>query len=135
MRSQLPCGREWVPHPSLGEGVVAVWRLTLAAPSAGTIARWFARLDRQDQIRADRFRFAADRETYIAAAHALARALLERVGGLPARVWRFVAGINGKPEMDRALRWLRLRFNTFRIRNARPSVQSALSATSEWMSR
>jgi 4'-phosphopantetheinyl transferase len=110
MTSQFSYPREWTPPAALSEGGVVVRRVAVDSPPAAAVARWYARLDREEQMHADRFRFAADREIYIAA-HALTRALLEEVGGLPARVWRFDAGLNGKPEIDRTLGRPRLRFN------------------------
>lgn len=100
----------WRPTRPLAEGAVAVWWMAVASPPDDAVARWFAVLDEEERARADRFRFAADREIYIAA-HALTRALLAAVGGLPAPAWRFVAGATGKPEIDPALGRSRLRFN------------------------
>jgi 4'-phosphopantetheinyl transferase len=59
-------------------------------------------LDESERTRADRFRFAVDRETYVAA-HALTRALLAYVDGLPSTQWRFTVTPAGKPEIAPAL--------------------------------
>jgi 4'-phosphopantetheinyl transferase len=100
----------WRPGPPLTEGAVTVWSMALASPPHDAVARWLAVLDDDERARADRFRFTADREIYIAA-HALTRALLAAVGGLPAPAWRFAAAASGKPEIDPSLGRPRLRFN------------------------
>lgn len=73
-------------------------------------ARWRGMLDHVEQARADRFRFARDCDTFVAA-HALKRCLLSLVGDLPPSAWRFVAGQLGKPQLDPMLDRPRLRFN------------------------
>jgi 4'-phosphopantetheinyl transferase len=89
---------------------VAVWWMPLASLPGDVLARWCGVLNEEERARADRFRFAEDRATYIAA-HALTRALLAAVGQLPAAEWRFVAGTNGKPEIDAVHGQPRLRFS------------------------
>lgn len=83
-----------------------------AAPA--TVARWRDTLSSDELARAERFRFESDRSAYIGT-HALLRALLARVGPLAAAEWRFVAGQDGKPELDPALA-SPLRFNVSRGR-------------------
>lgn len=83
--------------------------MEVASPSAETLSRWWTVLDAGEQARAGRFRFDRDRITYVAA-HAMTRALLATTGGLPAPEWRFVAGAQGKPEIDPSL-GIALRFN------------------------
>jgi 4'-phosphopantetheinyl transferase len=87
-----------------------LWWMVVEAPPPATLARWLATLDEKELARADRFRFAIDRETYIAA-HALTRALLSHVEGHPPSAWRFVAGPAGKPRIDPAFGPLRTRFS------------------------
>lgn len=86
------------------------WAVPEAADAA-TRARWLGVLDASERAQADRFRFAADRDAYIAA-HGLARLMLEKaVPDVPARRWQFVVGPWGKPEPDPALGCRGLRFN------------------------
>jgi len=56
-------------------------------------------LDPKEQGQADRFRFAADRDAYIAA-HALLRVMLSRATGIEPADWRFQTGENDKPALD-----------------------------------
>lgn len=93
-------------HPD----AIVVWWMTVASPCQATLARWRANLESAEQARADRFRDAADRETWTAA-HALKRALLASATAVPAAAWRFVAGVHGKPAIDPQLNHPRLRFN------------------------
>jgi len=95
---------------ALGVNAIAVWWMPFASLPDDAVARWLDVLNEEERARADRFRFAADRTTYIAA-HALTRALLAAVGHLPAPAWRFIEGVNGKPEIDAALGRSRLRFS------------------------
>ncbi len=67
-------------------------------------------LDDAERARANRFRFAADRNAYIAA-HALARAMLSRRAGIAPHQWRFRATERGKPEIDPAFGRPDLRFS------------------------
>jgi 4'-phosphopantetheinyl transferase len=67
-------------------------------------------LDPDERTRADRFRFAADRHSFIAA-HALLRSMLSDATGLPTSTWCFVTGPHGKPALAPALRDRGLQFN------------------------
>ena len=60
------------------------------------LARWRDLLDEQEQARADRFRFARDRDVFIAA-HALLRSMLSEATGVSPDTWRFSIGRYGKP--------------------------------------
>src|SRR4051812_8806591 len=73
---------DWRPRRPLIEGTVVLWWMTVESPPAEAAMRWSAGLDEGERMRAERFRFAVDRETYIAA-HALTRALLAHLDGLP----------------------------------------------------
>jgi 4'-phosphopantetheinyl transferase len=106
--SALP--REPACPPRLKPGAVIVWSAIVDSPPADVVARWLATLDGREQAQAGRFRFTADRETYIAA-HALTRVLLSQVERRPPEAWRFVTAPRGKPEIDPALGPLRTRFN------------------------
>jgi 4'-phosphopantetheinyl transferase len=105
-----PHGADLPPRVALAANEVAAWWMPCAPLPPGAIGRWLAVLSEEERARADRFRFAADREIYIAA-HALTRALLAAVGDLPAPAWRFVEGARGKPEIDSVLGRSRLRFS------------------------
>src|ERR1700737_1254041 len=59
------------------------------------VSRWRDMLDDDEQARADRFCFAADRNIFIAA-RALTRSMLSDAAGLPVRGWRYVGGQYGK---------------------------------------
>ena len=89
---------------------VLLWSMAVDGPPVEAVARWYATLDAGERARADRFHFRADRETYVAA-HALTRALLARVGTLPAEAWCFVTTPTGRPEIAPALGRSRLRFS------------------------
>jgi 4'-phosphopantetheinyl transferase len=91
----------------------AAVRVRWLAVPAGDIdlqRRWRAMLDDDENARADRFRFAADRESFTAA-HALARAMLSDATGLPVTAWRYVTGEFGKPALAGARAGGRLSFN------------------------
>jgi 4'-phosphopantetheinyl transferase len=60
------------------------------------LPRWRAMLDSEEVARADRLHFSEDRNTFIAA-HALARAMLSEVDGLPTVTWHYITGPFGKP--------------------------------------
>ena len=64
----------------------------------GVPALWHL-LDAAEQARADRFRFAEDRDSYVAA-HALLRTMLSRQAPVAAPDWRFVAAAGGKPMLE-----------------------------------
>jgi|SRR5665213_250939 len=94
----------------LEAGEVRVWWMDLGLAEDTEIARWRECLDPAEQAQADRFHFAADRQTYIAA-HWLVREALASVDGLPPADWRFVVEKRGKPAVDPALDRRDLRFN------------------------
>lgn len=82
-----------------GPGQVLVWWMEVPEDASVPVARWRTWLGAGERARADRFRFAADRDAYVTA-HALRRALLTHVFDRPRSVWRFVHGPHGKPEID-----------------------------------
>lgn len=67
-------------------------------------------LDEAERARADRFRFARDREAYVAA-HALVRTMLSAHAPRPPQAWRFSTDAHGKPEIIRTTETPALRFN------------------------
>jgi 4'-phosphopantetheinyl transferase len=71
---------------------------------------WRSLLDDEERARADRFRFAADRLSYLAA-HALLRQMLAAAAALPPQNWHFASELGGKPMIAAALGWPTLRFN------------------------
>jgi 4'-phosphopantetheinyl transferase len=74
--------------------------LDIAASAA--LPRWQALLDDSETARAACFRFARDRDRYIAC-HGILRTLLAHSVGRPARALRFDVGSRGKPALsDRA---------------------------------
>jgi 4'-phosphopantetheinyl transferase len=75
---------------------VRVRWLRLDAVGALDIARWHGMLDAAEMARADQFRFAPDRDSFIAA-HALARAMLTEATGKQTATWQFRPGTFGKP--------------------------------------
>lgn len=80
--------------------IVRFLSLPEAAEAPAPAAGW---LDPDESARAGAFRFAADRQSYIAA-HALLRATLSEAfatgsGEPPPSGWRFRAGTHGKPEL------------------------------------
>jgi 4'-phosphopantetheinyl transferase len=79
--------------------IVIVRWIMLEPGSAAIPARPL--LDVSERARADRFRWAADRDPYIAA-HALLRATLSRVTGIGAADLRFRTAKSGKPALDPA---------------------------------
>jgi 4'-phosphopantetheinyl transferase len=62
------------------------------------LGRWRGLLDEHERERADRLRFTADREAFIAA-HALLRAMLGDAAGQRPAEWRFVTDPLGKPRL------------------------------------
>jgi len=70
--------------------------LSIDEEALAHLPRWRAMLDRDETARADRFHFAEDRNTFIAA-HALVRAMLSEVTGLPTATWHYIIGPFGKP--------------------------------------
>lgn len=71
---------------------------------------WRDLIDGEEQARADRFRFAADRLAYMAA-HALLRRMLADIGGLEPNHWRFQTEPGGRPVLDPAHAQLDLFFS------------------------
>lgn len=66
-----------------------------------TVDQWpklLGMLDDAERARADRFRFARDRDAYVAS-HALTRGTLTRLTGRPPSSWTFETGSHGKPEV------------------------------------
>lgn len=80
---------------ALRRGKVVLWSLAMPAVPPGRIDAWQRHLPAEEQARADRFRFAADRASYVAA-HALLRAILAAHG---VAAPRFVLGPFGRPEL------------------------------------
>lgn len=89
---------------------IEVRRLALDGLGAEDEARLAALLDESERARAARFRFAADRLSYVAA-HAMGRVLLSEFGGGPPQDWRFVEGPHGRPEAVMPAGAPRLRLN------------------------
>lgn len=87
-------GSGWPSARSLGRGEVQVWRAWLGAwvgePGMEEV------LDEEERARAGRFRFARDRERFVAA-HGILRRLLGGLIGIEARDVVMVAGAHGKP--------------------------------------
>jgi 4'-phosphopantetheinyl transferase len=71
----------------------------LLEPGSDMIVALRPLLDASEQLRADRFRMAEDRESYIAA-HALIRVMLSNVAGNTPTDWRFRTTDSGKPMLD-----------------------------------
>lgn len=92
---------ESAPGSGDADQVLVRW-IEVPSAAVATVARWHAGLDAAERARADRFRFAADRDAYVTA-HALRRALLTQAFDLPRSAWQFVRGPYGKPEIDPAL--------------------------------
>lgn len=74
-------------------------RWIILEQNSGIIASLRRLLDPTEQARADRFRFAADRDAYIAA-HAMLRMTLSRATGIEAANLRFHVDKNDKPILD-----------------------------------
>jgi len=100
---------------AIARGSMIVWWMTIDTVGADALAQWRKILESAEQVRADRFHFARDRDTSIAA-HALKRKLLSWAGDLPPSDWRFIVGRFGKPQIDPALGRPRLHFNLSHIR-------------------
>lgn len=73
---------------------IAVWRIDLSF--AGDLTAWYEVLDTDEQVRADRFRFAEHRRRFIVA-HAAVRSILSTRLGLDPKDIRFDTGSHGKP--------------------------------------
>ena len=94
------------PDPS----TVRVRWLVVAAEDTPHLSRWRDMLDPAELVRADRYHFAADRNTYTAA-HALLRFMLSEATGVSTSQWRFVTGEFGKPALAPDFRECKLHFN------------------------
>jgi 4'-phosphopantetheinyl transferase len=99
-------------RPLLPLGEVDFFSVRVAARGLAGLLADRALLDSDEQRRADRFLFARDRDTFIAA-HALVRRALSRYVDLPPQLWQFQLGPYGRPEIADALPsgLPRLRFN------------------------
>jgi 4'-phosphopantetheinyl transferase len=84
-------------------------------------------LDASERTRADRFRFAVDRDAYIAA-HALKRVMLSNEAPIAPGEWRFRAASGGKPDIDPSLGCAELRFS---LSHARGMVACAVGRGDE----
>jgi len=94
----------------LETNAVRVRWLLLSTAKAEHLSFWRRMLDEDERRRADRFHFPADREAFTAA-HALTRAMLSEVTGMPSTAWRFVEGKYGRPEVASSCATGGLRFN------------------------
>lgn len=110
----------WQPLSPRGAGL---WCLALADVPHDAWSRWTTLLDGGERDRAARFVHERDRYQFIAA-HVLLRLLLQHLAGGPARGWRFVSGIRGKPSLHPEHRLDRLAFN---ISHARGAVACAMT--------
>ncbi len=96
------------------------------APNDTAIAALRHVLDEPEQARADRFRFAEDRDSYIAA-HALLRVMLaEQSQSVAAGAWRFRTAPGGKPEIEPSLGHADLKFS---LSHTRGMVACAVGRT------
>ena len=96
-------------HPL--EQAVHVWHAAVdSAASRSILGRHAAILDGDERARADRFHFAADRDTFVLA-HALTRRVLSRHAPVAPGDWRFTVNRFGKPEIERPPSVAPLRFN------------------------
>jgi 4'-phosphopantetheinyl transferase len=83
-----------------------VW---LERPLEGGV--WYADLSDAERLRATGFRFARDRNSYLAAHGLLRRALSERLSEVAPSQWQFVSDADGKPELAAPFRATGLRFS------------------------
>lgn len=90
-------GRDSGSKDVLQPDTVRVRWLALDAACVPHLARWRGMLDAAELARADRFRLAPDRDSFIAA-HALARAMLSDATA-EETAWRYRAGRFGKPSI------------------------------------
>lgn len=85
--------------------IAAMHEITLhiahGGPALAGLAAGAGVLDADEQARAARFHFAADRELF-RAAHVLLREALSTQAPIPPAQWRFVQGAHGRPEIDPA---------------------------------
>jgi 4'-phosphopantetheinyl transferase len=101
-----------IPKP-LDRDTVRVRWLSIAQSDGNDLARWRSMLDGEELAQADRYVFAADRNTYIGA-HALLRTMLSVASGSPTATWRYARRPFGKPELDPACAGSGLQFNLSR---------------------
>jgi 4'-phosphopantetheinyl transferase len=73
--------------------------MDVSEPGPDVVDRWHGGLAACEQARADRFRFDADRTSFLGA-HALARRLLQAATGIAAASLTFSVGPRGKPELS-----------------------------------
>ena len=73
-----------------------VWTIRADRLDEPAVAGWLPTLDDTERARAARFVFPRHRVQFIAA-HALVRAALGRLCGVPPAAWRFVSDAHGKP--------------------------------------
>jgi 4'-phosphopantetheinyl transferase len=110
-RGNHQCKTAGVMTPErLDSDTVRVRWMPVGAGDAANLTRWRGMLDADELARADRYHFASDRDTFIAA-HALARAMLSDATGLPTAIWRYVTGEFGKPALAADCAGGGLRFN------------------------
>jgi 4'-phosphopantetheinyl transferase len=95
---------------SLDPRIVRLRWLATEPPDPACLHRWREMLDPHERARSDRYRFASDRNAFIAA-HALLRAMLSGATGLPPPAWRFVTDGLGKPALAPAFSAAGLRFS------------------------
>lgn len=107
---------------ALQAGTVRVRWLSLEDCPERHILQWKTMLDAAEIARAERFRYAADRDVFIAA-HALLRTMLSMATDLHPASWRYVTGIRGKPAIAPGIGDGSLRFN---ISHTRGLVACAL---------
>jgi 4'-phosphopantetheinyl transferase len=86
------------PEPLDRDTVRVRWLRVEAGCQAVYLQLWRSMLDVEELVRANQFRFAADRNTFTAA-HALRRTMLSYATGLPTETWRYVEGPFGKPAL------------------------------------
>ncbi|WP_188047592.1 4'-phosphopantetheinyl transferase family protein [Vibrio vulnificus] len=77
--------------------VCVLWR-RVSYLSHNTRAYWLSMLDKNEREKASRFRFAEDRDSFIAG-HALLRQSLSLINEASPCSWKFSKGSNGKPEI------------------------------------
>jgi 4'-phosphopantetheinyl transferase len=94
----------------LDPDTVRVRWLSIDAGCHVHVSRWRDMLDDDEQGRADRFCFAADRNIFIAA-RALTRTMLSDATGLPVKGWRYIEGQYGKLALGTDYAESGLRFN------------------------
>jgi 4'-phosphopantetheinyl transferase len=97
---------------TLTPGQVIVWWMDVHALTDPLPAHWFKLLDQDEQTKASRFHFAADRRQYIAA-HALVRSMLASYTGERPDTLQFWRAAGGRPELAQNTD---LRFNLSRTR-------------------